>query len=71
VVSAPATPAQHYLWAEQCLAAAEKVNSETVYASAEATLLVACAQVHATLAATTGSYADAYDRWCTEQEKGQ
>jgi hypothetical protein len=64
VVSAPASPGQHYLEAEVLLAQAYVADSD------HAKYLVACAQVHATLAASMpGSYGDAYGRWRTGREK--
>lgn len=66
MVSAPATPGQHYLEAEVLLAQAYVADAE------HAKYLVACAQVHATLS-TSKAYLDAYDRWRKpqRQEKGQ
>jgi hypothetical protein len=68
-VSEPGTPGQHYIEAEALLAQAYVVDAE------HAKYLVACAQVHATLAATMpGAYSDAC-RWSEmenrEREKGQ
>jgi len=57
----PMTPGQHYLLAGFCLD--EAVTAADVDT---ADYLVRVAQVHATLACTTGSYSDAYRRWKEE-----